>query len=166
MRIFLSARYGRREEMLRRAKELEGETTTFPGRSEIVSLWIYSHGEATSTELAEESMPKEAKAFAIDDLEDLDRAQVFIAFTEKPNNPFGRGGRHVEFGYAFRRLIESNLDTIIIVGPEENIFHALPTFIGSGRLYHVKQWNQEKIFEFLRHRGTHVRHQADGIRGL
>ena len=53
-------------------------------------------------------------------------SDIFIAFTEEPDSPYGRGGRHVEFGFAMYHYGEDHLKAVIVVGPRENIFHALP----------------------------------------
>jgi hypothetical protein len=69
--------------------------------------------------------------FAIDDLGDVDRAEVLVEFTQKPFittqylsyaelNVLKRGGRHVEFGYAYAKD-----KLLILVGPRENVFHNL-----------------------------------------
>jgi hypothetical protein len=58
------------------------------------------------------------------DLEDLELAGVLVAFTEAPRAMVehgGRGGRHVELGYALSRGKK-----ILLVGPRENVFHYLP----------------------------------------
>lgn len=61
--------------------------------------------------------------WALEDLEDLMRADCCISFTCEPGKPQGRnrGGRHVEFGYALARGYR-----LIVVGFRENIFHCMP----------------------------------------
>jgi nucleoside 2-deoxyribosyltransferase len=68
-----------------------------------------------------EDTPMEAQAFAMDDIEDIQAADALIAFTERPFSDKGRGGRHVEFGYALALK-----KTIYMIGPRENVFHCLP----------------------------------------
>ena len=142
MRIFLSARYGRREEMIQRGAEL------VEAGHEIVSRWLYVDGmteDAREVEAATESMPVfKAMPFAIQDLSDLDNAEVFIAFTEETSSPYGRGGRHVEYGIALERHRRNMLDLIIVIGPRENIFHCVK---GSAHrpVYHLPRWDLKDV---------------------
>jgi nucleoside 2-deoxyribosyltransferase len=76
----------------------------------------------TSTWLDEEfENEAHAAANAERDLADLDRADAIICFTTPSRSTTSRGGRHTEFGYALGRG-----KAVIIVGPIENIFYALP----------------------------------------
>lgn len=52
------------------------------------------------------------------DLDDVNRADALVLYTEPYGTPVPGGGRHVEFGYAFGRGKH-----MVIVGPHENIFH-------------------------------------------
>ena len=107
MRIYLAARYARRAEMERYAAQLNVSGHTVDAR------WIVDDGE------------KAERTCAIEDFEDIDRADVLIAFTEPPDIPdtpgASRGGRHVEFGMAVALK-----KPVIVVGPRENVFHHLP----------------------------------------
>jgi hypothetical protein len=58
--------------------------------------------------------------FAREDLEDIVRSSILIAFTEEPRTVLTCGGRHFEAGYAHSRGAK-----ILIVGPRENIFYQL-----------------------------------------
>lgn len=62
-----------------------------------------------------------ARLAALEDVEDVLRASVLVAFSEDPTSPFGRGGRHVEFGIAL-----GTGKRIVVVGPRENVFHWHP----------------------------------------
>ncbi len=63
----------------------------------------------------------ERRGWAVEDLSDLSAADTLIAFTEYPNSEGrGRGGRHVEYGYAMAVGCD-----LIVVGPRENVFHSL-----------------------------------------
>ncbi len=64
--------------------------------------------------------PAITASIARDDLADIDRADIFVAFTEPPFNGDNRGGRHVELGYAIAKGKH-----VIVVGPRENVFHCL-----------------------------------------
>lgn len=123
MRIYLAARYSRREELLGYKRALEA------GGHEVTSRWLAGAHQwdpvaagIESPESAIETVPVEAVRFALDDIEDLQRAGLLIAFTERPRaNLASRGGRHVELGMAIA------LDKpILIVGPRENVFCTLP----------------------------------------
>ena len=111
-RIYIAARYGRRAEMVEAARQLEALG------HEVVSRWIYGEHEAIDATATVE----ERRLWALEDVADIDRAQMLVSFTEEPGAAGGgRGGRHVETGYALGcgKLVE-------VVGPTENVFHTLP----------------------------------------
>jgi hypothetical protein len=106
MRIYLAARYDRRQEMEAIAARLEAAGHT------LTSGWIYGWHE---------SVPELVCAAA--DWTGVGKAECVVSFTEEPDErvPWAaRGGRHVEFGLGLamgKRLC--------IVGPRENVFHHL-----------------------------------------
>lgn len=118
-RIYLAARYGRREELCGYR-----ETLRELGH-EVTSRWLDTddrNGEPEST-------AEHAKV----DLQDINRSNILISFTEWPDcqeGPYIRGGRHVELGYAIGLKAACELligpDDIHIIGPRENVFHLLP----------------------------------------
>ena len=111
MKIYFAGRYGRRVELLKYAAALNAS-----GHA-VTSRWLrgaHESKDATPTEA-------EAAGWAKYDLEDIDTADAVIAFTEAPDNPHGRGGRHVELGYAIAKD-----KRIFVVGHRENIFCNLP----------------------------------------
>ncbi|MCA1593050.1 MAG: hypothetical protein LC754_10450 [Acidobacteria bacterium] len=55
------------------------------------------------------------------DLSEMYESHVVVSFTEDPSCNAPRGSRHVEFGYAL-----ATGKRLIVVGPIEAIFHALP----------------------------------------
>ena len=146
MRIFISARYGRREEMIQRGAEL------IEAGHEIVSRWLYVDGtteDAREVEAATKTMPFfKALGFANDDLHDLNTAEIFIAFTEETSSPYGRGGRHVEYGMALEKFFNHRLKNIFIIGPRENIFHCLPGDF-TRFIYHYPEWDLKAVKEKL-----------------
>lgn len=79
------------------------------------------HPGATAVEAATETMPPEAQTFALDDVEDLFSAEIFLLFTEKPYARPMRGGRFVELGMAIAWH-----KRIWLIGPRENVFCCLP----------------------------------------
>lgn len=104
MKVYLSARYARRE-------ELQGY------RDDLAELGIY----CTSRWLDGEGLDMSENATK--DIDDVLAADVLVAFSDEPAefspHPFAaRGGRHVEFGIA----IGAGLP-VLIVGPRENVFH-------------------------------------------
>jgi hypothetical protein len=103
MKLYLAARYDRRDELNRIARSI-----VELGHS-VTSRWLSGHGQEDADS-------------ALYDLTDVVVADALVLFTEKPaRTRLQSGGRHVEFGYALRAN-----KTLIIVGPSENIFHGLP----------------------------------------
>ena len=133
-KIFLSARYGRKEELRGYAEELAalGHAVT--------SSWVYRQDEADDDSLSFVA----ARGLALADLIQIYNSDVFIAFTEQPESPYGRGGRHVEFGFAMFGYGEGLLKAIIAVGPRENVFHALP------EVHQINSWLLPDIKLILR----------------
>ena len=133
MKIYLAARFGRRVELQTYAKQLN-----LQGHF-ITSRWLDTEDANTSLALSIEnlkrgSMPDEAQSFANIDLADISAAELVISFTERSDSQHGRGGRHVEFGFA--RALKKKL---IIIGPRENVFHTLEGVI------HFEEWNAKVI---------------------
>lgn len=107
MRIYLAARYDRRNEMKSVAEVLEAA-----GHA-VTSVWVYG---------LHDDLPDLVSA--VEDLDGVAEADCVVSFTEEPleHAPWAaRGGRHVEFGLgvAMRKRL-------CIVGRRENIFHHLP----------------------------------------
>jgi hypothetical protein len=103
MRVYLAARYSRREEM------------------ELVASRLADHGIGVTSRWIRglhDGLP--ADVCANDDVEDVIESSVVIAFTEPEGSPHSRGGRHVEAGMAL-----AYCKPLIVVGPEENIFYSL-----------------------------------------
>lgn len=116
MRIYLAARYSRREEMkaLATALRLSGFTVT--------SRWLYE-SNPLNTQLGDDP-PAFYQETALLDLLDIDTADAILFFAEDPLIGTPRGGRHVEFGYALARG-----KRCIVIGGAENIFHYLPNVL-------------------------------------
>ena len=122
MKIYLAARYSRRLELcfLRDSLHAAGHQVT--------SRWLLGghqwNGTAHSTADAYESggMPAEAVRFAQEDIEDIDGADVLVAFPDPPRkSSTSRGGMHVELGYALAKR-----KRVIVCGQRQNVFHLLP----------------------------------------
>lgn len=116
MKIYLAARYSRREELCayRTALEAAGHIVT--------SRWLNGDHQVDDAGLSAEAAEEERVRFATEDWDDLMSAGCCISFTEHPRATNSRGGRHVEFGAALAAG-----QTCIVVGPRENVFHCLPT---------------------------------------
>lgn len=115
MKIYLMARYQRHPEMQGVATRLEalGHTVT--------SRWIWGKHDVQDVLVGTGHLGTLEAQFAREDIEDLQRADCGIAFSEPPRSP-SRGGRHVEFGMALAGGLRC-----IVVGGAEHVFHALPT---------------------------------------
>lgn len=102
MKLYLAARYDRRQKLGELAESIEqlGHAVT--------SRWLNGHGQEDADS-------------ALYDLTDVVLADGLVLFTESARTRGRSGGRHVEFGYA----LHAN-KALFIVGPEENIFHGLP----------------------------------------
>lgn len=107
MKFYLAARYSRHPEMRDHRTMLELYKHT------VTSRWI--NGKHVSED------PDTAAAFAAEDLADIVLADAVVCFNEEPRVPnTSRGGRHVEFGFAYALH-----KPIYLVGPKENVFHWL-----------------------------------------
>lgn len=139
MKIYLAARYSRREELCAyreqlivlghsvQARWLNGEHQLANDGTPIGENGVaLVEGTLRSGEILPEKEMSERAAllrqrFAQDDWEDVNAAELVISFTEPPRSKANRGGRHVEYGIAL-----ANKARVIVVGYRENIFHWLP----------------------------------------
>lgn len=121
-RVYLAARYSRRAELATYAEELRASG------HEVVSRWLDGSHEADELErdYASAGYTIDALGFATEDVEDVLCADLVVSFTEPHGEGGGRGGRHVEFGLALgRRVFDRDPPTLVLIGPRENVFHAL-----------------------------------------
>jgi nucleoside 2-deoxyribosyltransferase len=116
MKIYLAAKYSRREEMQRYANQLAARG------HQVTSRWIHGDHEG-------DGYMARAARFAQEDLDDLAEADCLIQFVESARAET-RGGNHVEFGYA---LATGKL--LVVVGVRGNVFHCLP------QVNHFFQWH-------------------------
>jgi hypothetical protein len=119
---YLVARYARNAEMYVYARDLQKVNIG------VTSSWVLGDHEDRSEGKSNTSFW--LRYFGEEDYNDVLNANVFVTFSEHPGAPGRqRGGRHVEFGIALA------LDKpIIVIGPQENIFHHLP------QITHVETW--------------------------
>jgi len=149
MKIYLAARYSRREQLCELRDQLKRMG------HEVTSRWLQT--EWVNRPDQSSAAPPEYRAkYAQIDLEDVDAADVVVSFTDPPAGTCpkceglgdivwpaedggsprmrcpecqgkgytrsGRGGRHVEFGYAMAKG-----KRLIVVGYRENLFHEHPS---------------------------------------
>ena len=117
MKIYLAARYSRLEELQGYAEELRA------AGHNITARWLEGDHQMDETAQGDDtfSVPIEGQQVAIDDFEDVVKADAVISFSEPPRTALTRGGRHVEFGVG---LGLGKL--LLLVGPRENVFHTMP----------------------------------------
>ena len=114
MKIYLAARFSKRH----KAHEL-GKYLCAMGH-EIVSRWTLPDAEhVIPVGMSQQAADSERRRFAMEDIEDIDSCDWMISLMEEPRNN-GRGGRHVEFGYALALGKK-----LTIIGPKETVFHHL-----------------------------------------
>jgi nucleoside 2-deoxyribosyltransferase len=110
VKVYLASQYARRDELCEHRAVLE------PLGIEVTSRWLDEQEPLTG------HMGDKPDAWYVHtanvDLEDVDRADAVIFFSENPRVGIPRGGRHVEFGYAL-----GTKKPIYVVGPKENVFH-------------------------------------------
>jgi hypothetical protein len=109
VKIYLCARYGKRDYLLacRAQLELAGHDVT--------SRWLDTSWEGKG-EGSSAAPPEYRQQYAVKDLQDVEECDLLIAFTEPPDQG-GRGGRHVELGAAIAWG-----KRVFVVGHYENIF--------------------------------------------
>jgi len=113
MRIYLAASFERIDQMREVRDELHqmGHVVT--------SRWLnHSHT------LDHYATDEQRRILGDEDIVDLEDSNAMIAFTEPPNSPRGRGGRHVELGYAlaYQEYGAASSFGIHVVGFRENVF--------------------------------------------
>lgn len=119
--IYLCASYSRQAEMRQHRDELKSIGLKVRAR------WI---DEPTKDDgRAHVDDVTAASIHAMNDIDDIRRCNMLIAFTQPPGTPYGRGGRHFEAGFFAGLMTLRLLDKkLIVVGPIENIFYAQQKF--------------------------------------
>lgn len=128
MRVYLAARYSRRVELCAYRDDLNAigiEVTSNwlngPRQRAIAGKVLGERDEAVIEAGGDALEAIELRRLcAVQDVEDVRAADTFVTFTEHPDAQASRGGRHVEFGLAL-----AERKRIIVIGPVENVFHAL-----------------------------------------
>lgn len=147
-RIYLAARYGRRDELrtYRDALAELGCLTT--------SRWLDSENDGGDG--GDEGSEDARGGVALDCLEDVRASDMLIAFTEPYDSKASRGGRHVEYGIA---VIACKM--VAVVGPRESVFHCLPGVPRFARWPDFLVWWAERLFHS---RATSAHVPADRLR--
>lgn len=117
--IYLAASYARKDEMKERRLALNSMGY------DVTSRWIDQEGQHAKGDLPPDryqSTPDECYEFAIRDVDDILKSDVFVMFT---GDGLGSGGRHTELGIALGCCA---ISLIIIIGPRENVFQCSPRF--------------------------------------
>ncbi len=121
-KVYLASSYSRRAEMAGHAAVLR------EAGLEVTSRWVNG-----SHELDEAATEDDRARLALEDVEDVARADAIFAFTDGPKSAGkGRGGRHVELGLALALG-----KRVLLIGPPENVFHYLPQVERCGGLPHA-----------------------------
>ena len=88
----------------------------------VTSRWLEGGSAVPATARAhEQDAAARLAAIARQDMEDIDAADIVVVFNPPEACNVGRGGRHVETGYALARG-----KRIVVVGARGNVFHWLP----------------------------------------
>lgn len=125
MRLYLAGRFSRGRELKGYANELAAIG------HDVTARWLTRHRDLHYRDLIGcSAVIEQADTHAREDLEDVAYAEVFIQFTDA-GPAHGRGGKHVELGYALALNIPC-----WIVGPRENLFHHL------AKLRHFNTWGE------------------------
>jgi hypothetical protein len=120
MKFYLAARYSKHPEM-QGVRDVLREMG-----HEVTSRWVDLHTDVTGdhsqsfTRKILNTQPEICAPIGLHDLEDIRAADAIIFFSED-GAPGMKGGRFVEWGYAYalgKRMI--------LVGSRENVFHTLP----------------------------------------
>lgn len=116
--IYLAGRYGRRAELAHYAAHL-----TQAGHH-ITARWLSGAHDGPPVPDDGIRLPgslADSQRFALEDVQDLQAADLVLVFTEPPGSPASRGGRHVELGMALAWE-----KAIVVIGGRENVFCCLP----------------------------------------
>lgn len=113
--VYLAARFSRKNEIKQKSLELDALGV------KVTSRWL---DEADHGGQLDSSSDEFNTAVAYQDIEDIDKSDLIVLFSENPKEPHVRGGRHFESGYAHGKGIP-----LIICGPKENVFHFMKEVI-------------------------------------
>lgn len=128
MKYYLAARYDRKDEMMKKANELN----SYEG-FECTASWVYGGEEGKTWEYIHNL-----------DLGDVRESDTLILFTEPYGSLNRGGGRFVEFGYALalgiKCIVIGEYEMVFCHGPEVQVFPDWGTF-----LHHVIPPSEKKV---------------------
>lgn len=142
---YFASRYNRHPELRRYRAALLAAVP----QAVVTSRWIDCHDGALEQSLTPEALtsdPATGWKYAAHDIEDLAAADTLVSFT----GPGGKGGRHVEHGYAMAAD-----KRIVIIGPRENVFHCDP----AAEVY--ASWQDFLVAERARQSGAEMTNDAN-----
>ena len=131
MKVYMAALFSRREEMEDKAIFLRASGY------QVVSSWVFG---------GEEGLAR--SDIAVLDLDDVEKADILLAFSHPRGTHTPGGGRHIEFGYALARG-----KICVVIGPRENVFHEHPSVIQYDSLQEFL--NHFRPSQQLSHPGNH-----------
>jgi len=106
LKIYLAARYSRRDELRKIRDELQSLGNT------VTSRWL--DGDRTTED-------DDKRQVSFDMMKDIDKADCIIVFGDSPELTGRNGAKHVEFGMAIAWGKRQ-----IVVGHRDNLFYHLP----------------------------------------
>jgi hypothetical protein len=110
--VYIAAMYSWKE----RCKKFVEELQTRIPQIEISSSWLKeAYAPHTTMDMLDD---EELSRTGLRDFTEVLRSDIMIFFSNPPDVPTIRGGRHVEFGIALASSV-----LICVIGPKENIFH-------------------------------------------
>jgi nucleoside 2-deoxyribosyltransferase len=114
MNVYLAGRFHKRHVLHELGKFLEEHG------HRVVSRWTLPNTDHVNPAgLSEQAADKERHRFAVEDIADIRHCDWMVSLMDEPRSK-GRGGRHVEFGYALALYKK-----LTIIGPRETVFHHL-----------------------------------------
>lgn len=112
MKIYLASRFQDQAEMREWARKIDAAGLT------VVSSWVLKDVDPNHD--VRDTSDDGNRMAAVRDINDIEKADIVVAFSPPEHFKTGRGGRHAEYGYAIARGMR-----IVIVGQREHIFHWL-----------------------------------------
>lgn len=115
-KYYFAARYESHPEM----RDYRAELIAAIPSAVVTARWIDCHGGTVDVSFTSDYMnshPDKCWEHGETDLDDVASSEVIVSFTGNG----GRGGRHVEYGYAIAKGLR-----LVVVGPREHVFHTHP----------------------------------------
>lgn len=116
MRVYLASQYARREELKSYADQLQSIGIDSTAR------WLNENADLNG-KMSNHTLLENAE-IAQRDIEDVDKAEAVLLFTNGSETKIVRGAHHFELGYAYGRGKK-----VFTVGPRDNVFHYLPCVV-------------------------------------